>query len=163
MAHILLLHHDPMQRHLLSSLLQQDSHHLMSCSSHEDIMRCIDACDHFDGIVFDLEMIYFGWGPYRQAGEMELLSCEHHTPILGLSSHYADSESQQICEKFQLNAFLALPVNPHHFRQCVQNLVRPSGKMPSSPRHSNDDMRSPDVEALYEETCSMVSLTFGDE
>ena len=129
MSQILLLHHDPLQRYFLSLLLQQDGHHLMSYGSHEPIMHSIHASNNINGIIFDLEMNYFDWSPFRQEGKMGLSLCEHDAPILGLSSHYVDSESQQICEEFQLHAFLALPVNPHRFRRCVQNLLRPSVKM----------------------------------
>ena len=122
MARLLLFHHDVIQWHILTLLLQQDRHELWSCRNRHELKQFVNHGQRIEGIILDLDVIQFNWWILWDERKNSVRRHKHIVPILGLSTHYAGTESRQICEEFHVDAFLSLPVKPQYFLQSVRTL-----------------------------------------
>lgn len=123
MASILVINDDPVQLHLLASLLEQDHFEVIRFVCSENAWRWLQEGHVPDVIVLDLhmpgisgwrfcELLHSHFGPGKQA-----------PPVLAVSATYTGVGAQNILRDLGASAFLALPAEPKHFRQQVRHLV----------------------------------------
>ncbi len=123
MSHIVILHHAPIQLHLLELLLKQD-HEIVSCYTDWDDLKDVlrDGSD-VDGMVLDLHTMS---SPSVENGSL-LESFFNHwfypIPVLGLTQSSCESEMIQLPDMLSMQAFLSFPLDPQDFRLCVQQLI----------------------------------------
>lgn len=130
MASILLINDDPVQLHLLASLLKQDEFEVNGFVSSEEAWRELQAGYVPDAIVLDLHMPEIsGWRfcelVYSHFGREKPVP-----PILVVSATYTGLDAQEVLRDLGASAFLSLPAEPQHFRQQVRRLV----ECPPSPQ-----------------------------
>jgi len=123
MASILVINDDPVQLHLLASLLEQDHFEVLRFVCSEDAWRWLQDGHMPDAIVLDLhmpgisgwrfcELLYSHFGPGKAV-----------PPVLAVSATYSGVDAQDLLRDLGASAFLPLPAEPSHFRQQVRRLV----------------------------------------
>ncbi|MDH5295880.1 MAG: response regulator, partial [Nitrospirota bacterium] len=123
MACILVINDDPVQLHLLASLLEQDHFEVIRFVCSEDAWRWLQDGHMPDAIVLDLhmpgisgwrfcELLYSHFGPGKPV-----------PPVLAVSATYTGVDAQDVLRDLGASAFLSLPAEPTHFRQQVRRLV----------------------------------------
>jgi PAS domain S-box-containing protein len=120
---LLLVNDDPVQLHLLESLLTQDHYRIISFLSSEQAWQWIQEGHVPDGIVLDLHMP--GISGWRFC---ELLRRYFHSqtpppPVLAVSATYSGSDAEQVLRDLGASAFLGLPAEPWRIRQAVARLL----------------------------------------
>ena len=158
MACILVIHHDPILLYIFETLLKQDHDEILSCSRIDESLKVIGNREGIEGIVFDLDMVKAGWWRLYQRVQKQIGRSQRMMPTLAVSSHFAQTEAQAICDEFQVDAYLALPVEPQRFRQGVRNLVWRTQSV-TDPKTQNYPvvMGIPNFEIQYDEAYSILS------
>ena len=123
MSRILLIHHDPIQLHLLGLVLECDYKEVIPCMSFDEAWGCLR--DHGDpsAVILDLHLQEMGNWDCRRFIENVSTYAHGSIPILALSSIYDEPELRQVSEDLGVHAFLSFPVGPHEFRDCVHQLI----------------------------------------
>ncbi|WP_454061309.1 hypothetical protein [Candidatus Nitrospira salsa] len=121
MVNILVIHQDPLQLSLLSMLLESPDEEIISCGCLEDALNVCGVRADIDGVVIDLQTLKGHSWPFPQERQW---SPYQTMTTLAISSHYPESEAERICEEFHVGGYLALPVKPQRFRQCVRVMLQ---------------------------------------
>ena len=123
MTSILVINDDPVQLHLLASLLEQEHYEVIRFVCSEAAWRWLQEGHVPNVIVLDLhmpgisgwrfcELLHSHFGPGKQV-----------PPVLAVSATYTGVDAQNILRDLGASAFLALPAEPKHFCQEVRRLV----------------------------------------
>ena len=123
MARVLVINDDPVQLHLLATLLEQDHHEVQRCQSAEEAYDLLQNRLSVDVIVADLHLPGMdGWRFCRliRSSSSKKLNA---LPILVVSATYSGFDADQIKTDLQVHEFLPLPIEPQHFRDSVRQLV----------------------------------------
>ncbi len=126
---VLVVNDDPVQLHLLCSLLEQDYEEVVRFVSSEQAWQWIQDGHVPEAIVLDLHMpgvsgwrfcemlcSYFGSGPQLP-------------PILAVSATYSSMEARDLITGLGATDFLSLPVEPAVFRDRVRQLREGQAKL----------------------------------
>ena len=124
MAVILLVNDDPVQLHLLGSLLETEDWEICSCQSAEAALRVLCERQDIDALLVDLHMPGIdGWRFCRLLRSPEY-SAFNTLPIIVMSATYSGADAEQITADLGANAFIALPVEPVRLRKNVTDVLR---------------------------------------
>ena len=109
MAVILLVNDDPLQLHLLGSLLETEEWEICSCQSAEAALRVLCERQDIDALLVDLHMPGIdGWRFCRLLRSPEY-SVFNTLPIIVMSATFSGADAEQITADLGANAFIALP------------------------------------------------------
>jgi len=123
MACILVINDDPVQLHLLASLLEQDHFEVIRFVCSEDAWRWLQDGHMPDAIVLDLHMPGISGWRFCELLHSHLLPGKPVPPVLAVSATYTGVDAQDLLRDLGASAFLSLPAEPTHFRQQVRRLV----------------------------------------
>ncbi|RMH08893.1 MAG: response regulator [Nitrospirae bacterium] len=124
MATVAIVNDDPIQRHLLATLLEQDGVTVRLCDGAEAVLRLLEERGPVDALVLDLHMPEInGWQLCRFLRSPEY-PLGNAIPILVVSATHSGSTVEQITMELGADAFLAWPVPPDEFRRCVHRLIQ---------------------------------------
>lgn len=130
MTSILVINDDPVQLHLLASLLEQEYFEVSRFVYSEDAWRWLQEGHVPDAIVLDLHMPGISGWRFCELLHSFFGSTQPVPPILAVSATYTGVDAQDILRDLGASAFLALPAEPQRFRQQVRQLV----ECPPSPQ-----------------------------
>jgi PAS domain S-box-containing protein len=130
MASILVINDDPVQLHLLGSLLEQDHYEVIRFVCSENAWRWLQEGHVPDAIVLDLHMPGISGWRFCELLHSHFSSGKPVPPVLAVSATYTGVDAQDILRDLGASAFLPLPAEPKHFRQQVRHLV----ECPSRPQ-----------------------------
>jgi PAS domain S-box-containing protein len=123
MASILVINDDPVQLHLLASLLDQEYFEVNRFVCSEAAWRWLQEGHVPDAIVLDLHMPGISGWRFCELLHSHFGPGKPVPPVLAVSATYTGVDAQNILRDLGASAFLALPVEPKHFRQQVRRLV----------------------------------------
>ena len=123
MTSILVINDDPVQLHLLASLLEQEYFEVSRFVCSEDAWRWLQEGHVPDAIVLDLHMPGISGWRFCELLHSFFGSTQPVPPILAVSATYTGVDAQDILRDLGASAFLALPAEPQLFRQQVRQLV----------------------------------------
>ncbi len=123
MSCLMLIDSDPLQRSLLSTLLEYDHDELLLFAHPSDSLDAFESRDDIVGIVLGLPLRENDWWIFHKNIQDMGKKSEHYMPVLGLSSDYSITEAEQICDEFQLDMFRSLPIEPQQLRQAVRDVL----------------------------------------
>lgn len=130
MASILVINDDPVQLHLLASLLEQDHFEVIRFVCSENAWQWFQEGHVPDAIVLDLHMPGISGWRFCELLHSHFGPGKPVPPVLAVSATYTGVDAQNILRDLGASAFLALPAEPKHFRQQVRRLV----ESPPSPQ-----------------------------
>lgn len=120
---VLVVNDDPVQLHLIASLLESDGLDVCRCQSAESAIRML--CEHpeIDALIVDLHMPGIdGWRLCRLLRSPEYQAF-NSLPILVMSATFSGTDTEQITTDLGANGFLALPADPSQVRACVNQVL----------------------------------------
>jgi len=123
MATILVINDDPVQLHLLGSLLEQDYFEVIRFVCSENAWRWIKEGNVPDAIVLDLHMPGISGWRFCELLQSQFGPGRAVPPVLAVSATYAGVDAQDVLRDLGASAFLSLPAEPKQFRQQVRRLV----------------------------------------
>jgi PAS domain S-box-containing protein len=123
MASILVINDDPVQLHLLASLLEQEYFEVIRFVCSEKAWRWLQKGHVPDAIVLDLHMPGISGWRFCELLHSHFGSGKQVPPVLAVSATYTGVDAQNILRDMGASAFLSLPAEPKHFRQQVRRLV----------------------------------------
>ena len=131
MPRVLVLNDNPIQLHLLATLLEQDQHEVLRCQSAEEAYDLLQSRIRVDVLVVDLHLPKMsGWRFCRLVRSLPSRELSA-LPILVVSATYSGFEAEQIKTDLQVHGFLPMPVDPQRFRECVRQLAVETTQPPS--------------------------------
>jgi PAS domain S-box-containing protein len=120
---VLVINDDPVQLHLLASLLEQDHFEVIRFVCSEDAWRWLQEGHTPDAIVLDLHMPRISGWRFCELLHSHAVHGKPVPPVLAVSATYTGIDAQEILRDLGASAFLSLPADPVHFRQQVRRLV----------------------------------------
>jgi PAS domain S-box-containing protein len=123
MASILVINDEPVQLHLLASLLEQDHFEVIRFLSSENAWQWLQEGHVPDAIVLDLHMPGISGWRFCELLHSHFGPGKPVPPVLAVSATYTGVDAQDILRDLGASVFLALPAEPKHFRQQVRRLV----------------------------------------
>ena len=123
MASILVINDDPVQLHLLASLLEQDHYEVIRFVCSENAWRWLQEGHVPNAIVLDLHMPGISGWRFCELLYSHFGAGKPVPPVLAVSATYTGVDAQNILRDIGASAFLSLPAAPKHFRQQVRRLV----------------------------------------
>ncbi|MDT7041859.1 response regulator [Candidatus Nitronereus thalassa] len=123
MSRILIVHHDSVQRHFLSSLLQHQGWEIVVSADAEDACRVLQGEGSIDVMVIDLRLPgVSGWEFCRmlRRGYQARFA---NIPILCLSSSLSTMEGERVTAFLGGQAFLPLPLDPASLTQSLVQIL----------------------------------------
>jgi len=133
MSRILLVHHEPLIRHLLATFLEESGVEVIQSPNGEDAFRQLQESNSVQAIVLDLDVPgVSGWEfcrllRYGYGGRFATI------PFCCLSSRLSTSEGEWITGVLGGQAFVPLPGEPASFRHCMAEVLA-GNKQLDSPR-----------------------------
>ena len=123
MASILVINDDPVQLHLLASLLEEDYGEVTRFVCSESAYGWLQEGHVPDAIVLDLHMPGISGWRFCELLHSLFGSEVPMPPVLAVSATYTGVDAQDVMRELGASAFLSLPAEPKHFRQEVRRLV----------------------------------------
>jgi PAS domain S-box-containing protein len=120
---VLVINDDPVQLHLLASLLEQEHFEVIRFVCSEDAWRWLQEGHTPDAIVLDLHMPGISGWRFCELLHSHAVPGKPVPPVLAVSATYTGIDAQDILRDLGASAFLSLPAEPMHFRQQVRRLV----------------------------------------
>jgi len=123
MSRVLLVHHEPVQRHFLASFLEHEGCDVIQSPNAEEACRLLQAQGSIDALLIDLHLPgVSGWECcrlLRQAygGRFS------HIPFICLSSCVSQIEGERVTAYLGGHAFLSLPIEPVALRQSLVDVL----------------------------------------
>jgi len=123
MAVILLVNDDPVQLHLLGSLLETEDWEICRCQGAEAALRVLCERKDIDGLLVDLHMPGIdGWRFCRLLRSPEY-RVFNTLPIMVMSATFSGADAEQITADLGANAFISLPVDPSRLQKSVRQML----------------------------------------
>ena len=126
MATLLVINDDPVQLHLLASLLEPDHEQVIRFSCSESAWEWLQEGQALDGIVLDLHMPGINGWRFCELLHTQGIPGQRVPPVLVVSATYSGIDAEDLLTDIGASAFLPLPVEPASFRQRVQQLLQES-------------------------------------
>jgi len=123
MASILVINDDPVQLHLLASLLEQDHLEAIRFVSSKEAWRWLQEGHVPDVIVLDLHMPGISGWRFCELLHSHFGPGKSVPPVLAVSATYTGVDAQDVLRDLGASAFLSLPTEPKLFRQKVRGLM----------------------------------------
>ena len=123
MATLLLINDDPVQLHLLASLLEQDHDHIVRFSCSESAWQWLQEGHTPDAIVLDLHMPGINGWRFCELLHREGIPSQSVPPVLIVSATYAGMDVEELLADIGASAFLSLPAEPARIREQVRQLL----------------------------------------
>ena len=153
MATLLVINDDPVQLHLLASLLEQEHEQVIRFTCSQSAWKWLQDGHVPDGIVLDLHMPGLNGWRFCELLHTQGISKQAAPPVLIVSATYSGMDAQELLNDIGASAFLPLPAEPAKIRAQVRSLIEeptaPIGFhawMVSSNNSEIDRMRSVFVE-----------------
>ena len=131
MSTLLVINDDPVQLHLLGSLLEQDHKHVVRFTSSESAWQWLQDGHVPDAIVLDLHMPGINGWRFCELLHKQVVHGHPMPPVLIVSATYSGMEAADVLSDLGASAFLPLPAEPARIRQQVRQLleepIRPKG------------------------------------
>ena len=124
MTTLLVINDDPVQLHLLASLLEQDHDQVVRFSSSESAWQWFQEGHALDGIVLDLHMPGINGWRFCELLHRRGASSQPVPPVLIVSATYSGMDVEELLADIGASAFLPLPAEPARIRQQVQQLLQ---------------------------------------
>ena len=153
MSAVLMVIDDPIQRHVLTSLLETAGVEVLSCQSGEQVEQALDDHRDIDALVVHLQTLEKEkWRVCRMVRASECPKIRT-LPILVLSATHSESEARDFLHEIQIQGFLSLPVGPTRFVEAVRRLRLGLSSMGHSPDCFQMLFEAlPDMGFIYDET-----------
>lgn len=126
---LLVINDDPVQLHLLVSLLEQDHEQVMRFTCSEAAWQWLQAGHVPDAIVLDLHMPGINGWRFCELLHMQGKPGQPVPPVLVVSATYAGVDAEDLLKGMGASAFLPLPAEPIRIRQEVQQLLEEPAMM----------------------------------
>lgn len=123
MSTLLVINDDPVQLHLLGSLLEQDHDHVVRFTSSESAWQWLQDGHMPDAIILDLHMPGINGWRFCELLHMQAVQGKPVPPILVVSATYSGMNAEDVLSDLGASAFLPLPAEPVRIRQQVQQLL----------------------------------------
>jgi len=123
MATLLVINDDPVQLHLLASLLEQDHDQVIRFSCSESAWRWLQEGHVPDGIVLDLHMPGINGWRFCELLHTQGTSSQTVPPVLIVSATYSGMDAEVLLADMGASAFLPLPAIPARIRERVRELL----------------------------------------
>ncbi|MGV7228593.1 MAG: response regulator [Nitrospirales bacterium] len=123
MATLLVINDDPVQLHLLASLLEQEHDQVVRFSCSESAWRWLQEGHAPDGIVLDLHMPGINGWRFCELLHTQGTSRQPVPPVLIVSATYSGIDAEELLADIGASAFLSLPSNPARIREQVRQLL----------------------------------------
>jgi two-component system cell cycle sensor histidine kinase/response regulator CckA len=123
MATLLVINDDPVQLHLLASLLEQEHDQVVRFSCSESAWRWLQEGHAPDGIVLDLHMPGINGWRFCELLHTQGISRQSVPPVLIVSATYSGIDAEELLADIGASAFLSLPANPARIREQVRQLL----------------------------------------
>ncbi len=123
MSTLLVINDDPVQLHLLGSLLEQDHEHVVRFTSSESAWEWLQNGHVPDAIILDLHMPGINGWRFCELLHMQAVQGKPVPPILVVSATYSGMDAEDVLSDLGASAFLPLPAEPARIRQHVRQLL----------------------------------------
>jgi PAS domain S-box-containing protein len=123
MATLLVINDDPVQLHLLASLLEQEHDQVVRFSCSESAWRWLQEGHAPDGIVLDLHMPGINGWRFCELLHTQGTARQPVPPVLIVSATYSGIDAEELLADIGASAFLSLPTNPARIREQVRQLL----------------------------------------
>ena len=123
MATLLVINDDPVQLHLLASLLEQGHDQVVRFSCSESAWKWLQEGHAPDGIVLDLHMPNINGWRFCELLHTQSRSNQPVPPVLIVSATYSGIDAEALLADIGASAFLSLPANPARIREQVRRLL----------------------------------------
>ena len=123
MATLLVINDDPVQLHLLASLLEQDHDQVVRFSCSESAWKWLQEGHAPDGIVLDLHMPGINGWRFLELLHTQGILGQPVPPVLIVSATYSGTDAEKLLADIGASAFLPLPANPARIREQVRQLL----------------------------------------
>ena len=123
MAKLLVVNDDPVQLHLLASLLERDHSEVVRFHSSEAAWQWLQDGHVPDGIILDLHMPEINGWRFCELLHTRSLHGLSQPPVLIVSATYSGIDPAELLADIGASDFLALPAEPTKIRQHVNRLV----------------------------------------
>ncbi len=123
MSALLLINDDPVQLHLLGSLLEQDHELVIRFTCSESAWRWLQEGHVVDIIVLDLHMPGINGWRFCELLHTQSKQGQPIPPVLVVSATYSGMDAEELLADLGASAFLPLPADPAQIRQQVRKLL----------------------------------------
>ncbi len=123
MSTLLVINDDPVQLHLLGSLLEQDHEHVVRFTASESAWQWLQDGHVPDAIILDLHMPGINGWRFCELLHMQAVQGQSVPPILVVSATYSGMDAEDVLSDLGASAFLPLPAEPARIRQEVRQLL----------------------------------------
>ncbi len=123
MPTLLVINDDPVQLHLLGSLLEHDHEHVICFVSSESAWQWLQDGHVPDAIILDLHMPGINGWRFCELLHMEAVQGKPGPPILVVSATYSGMDAEDVLSDLGASAFLPLPAEPAVIREHVRQLL----------------------------------------
>jgi len=123
MTTLLVINDDPVQLHLLASLLEQDHEQVIRFSCSKSAWEWLQAGRIPDGIVLDLHMPGINGWRFCELLHTDGKPGTHVPPVLLVSATYSGMDAEELVSDIGASAFLPLPAEPSRIREQVRQLL----------------------------------------
>lgn len=123
MATLLVINDDPVQLHLLASLLEQEHEQVIRFTCSESAWQWLQEGHVPDGIVLDLHMPGINGWRFCELLHTQGPQGQPVPPVLVVSATYSGMDAEELLTDMGASAFLPLPAEPARIRQQVRQLL----------------------------------------
>ena len=123
MATLLVINDDPVQLHLLASLIEQDHEQVIRFACSQSAWQWLLEGHIPDGIVLDLHMPGLNGWRFCELLHTQRISGQTAPPVLIVSATYSGMDAQKLLHDIGASAFLPLPAEPARIREQVRSLI----------------------------------------
>jgi len=123
MATLLVINDDPVQLHLLASLLEQEHEQVIRFTCSESAWQWLQEGHVPDGIVLDLHMPGISGWRFCELLHTQGTQGQEVPPVLIVSATYSGLDAEDLLKDIGASAFLPLPAEPVRIRQQVRQLL----------------------------------------
>jgi PAS domain S-box-containing protein len=123
MSTLLVINDDPVQLHLLGSLLEQDHEQVMRFTCSEAAWQWLQDGHVPDAIVLDLHMSGINGWRFCELLHTQGQQGQPVPPVLVVSATYSGMDAEELLADLGASAFLPLPAEPGRIRQQVRRLL----------------------------------------
>jgi CheY-like chemotaxis protein len=124
MATLLIINDDPVQLHLLASLLESEHERVIRFSCSQSAWAWLQEGHPLDGIVLDLHMPGINGWRFCELLHTQGIPGQRVPPVLIVSATYSGIDAEDLLADIGASAFLPLPAEPTRIQKSVQRLLQ---------------------------------------